>query len=84
MMACNPNGPTPLAIRGSRDSAKAATDIVNWVKKSSGRENNDPKSYHEERSLQEKWESLRGRDAVLFVERNDAMELHVTVLTAQQ
>ncbi|XP_044169467.1 uncharacterized protein LOC122953590 [Acropora millepora] len=72
--------PTPLAIRGSRDPVNAATDIMNWVKESRRRENNDP-SFDEVSSLLEKWTSLQGRDAVLFVERNDAMGLQVTVLT---
>ncbi|XP_044169469.1 uncharacterized protein LOC122953592 [Acropora millepora] len=72
--------PTPLAIRGSRDPVNAATDIMNWVKESRRRENNNP-SFDEVSSLLEKWNSLQGRDAVLFVERNDAMGLQVTVLT---
>lgn len=83
MMAGNPNGPTPLAIRGRRDPVRVAFDILNWVKTSSGRENNDGETFREQADLTRQWEALRG-DAVLFVERNDDMGLHVTVLTAQQ
>lgn len=77
-MSSNPNGPTPLAIRGCRDHAKAKQDIEDWVQKTSGRENDDPeRNGNDVRDLLKQWESLGGGDAVLFVERNDAMELQV-------
>lgn len=84
MMAGNPNGPTPLAIRGCRDRVRATQDIVHWVQTTRSGEDDDARRRNEIIALQQKWESLGGGDAVLFVERNEAMELHMTVLPAQQ
>lgn len=81
-MSCNPDEPTPLAIRGCSDREKAKQDVEKWVKKTSGRKDDDPQITKEVTDVAKKLKSLGGdRDAVLLLERNDAKELEVTVLT---
>ena len=77
-MSSNPGEPKPLAIRGCRDRGKARQDVEQWVKKTSGREDDDPQITREVTEVAQKLESLGGdRDAVLLLERNDAKELQV-------
>lgn len=68
MEANNPKGPTLLAISRHRDAVYAVQDIIEWVKKSSGREDdNDPQSNDEIRFMQDVWrESQSCGDGVLF------------------
>lgn len=73
---------SPLAIRGCRDRVQATQDILQWVKETSGRENDDPTIAEEQSYAARNLQSLgQDRDAVLLLERNDAKELRVTVLT---
>ena len=77
----NPDEPEPLAIRGCRKRSKAMQDVTKWVKETSGRKDDDPKTTHELGHVLKKLESL-GRDAVLLLERNHAKQLQVTELFA--
>lgn len=75
MEANIPKGPTLLAISRHRDAVYAVQDIIEWVKKSSGREDdNDPQSYKEITLMQDVWKSQSCGDGVLFG-RDAAKEL---------
>lgn len=75
MEANIPKGPTLLAISRHRDAVYAAHDIIEWVKKSSGREDdNDPQSYKEITLMHEVLKLQSCGDGVLFG-RDAAKEL---------
>ena len=78
-MANNPKGPTPLAIRRNRDEVYAMGDLLAWVSKSRGKDEQDPQDANKVRDLHEVWKTLRNNgDGVLF-ERNAAMDVKCSV-----
>ena len=83
-MANNPKGPTPLAIRANRDEVYAMGDLLAWVSKSRGKDEQDPQDANEVRDLHEVWKAQRKNgDGVLF-ERNAAMDVKHSVFQLQE
>ena len=72
-------GPTPLAIRANRDAPQAMGDLLAWVSKSRGKDEQDPQDANEARDLYNVWQAQRNNgDGVLF-ERNAAMDVKCSV-----
>lgn len=76
-------GPTPLAIRSNRDEVYAMADLLVWVSKSRGKDEQDPEDPNKARDLHEVWKTLRNNgDGVLF-ERKPDLTLEYTVFHLQ-